>query len=278
MSDNPLRSIGAHFTVALLAAFIATAGALFARAAVVAADIAEARVTAPIVVRLQQPADWATVGRAAQILQQTDGVSFAAPMSPERAEALLRSAGSSVNASQLPSFYIVEAAVERRFGDPKAGVIALLAKQGIAAEVDAPPLAPGPPIREAAWGGGLLIGLLGLSLIWLSARAQAQVAAAAAVINADIGAPLSRTLRAYGRSGATFGFRAGVMGAVAAAGCAAAAIMSPRGGPTLDDLWPLLGRVEFAMLFLAPLMMALAAASGARAGGADTHRRAERIG
>jgi pimeloyl-ACP methyl ester carboxylesterase len=118
----------------------------------------------------------------------------------------------------------------------------------------------------------------GLVAMWLAARAQAQIASAAAIINADIGAPLGRTLFAYGRSGALFGFRAGIIGTGLAAVCAIAAIMAPRGAPSLGDLWPLLGRTEFLMLCAGPLLAALAAASGARAGGAQAHRKAERVG
>jgi hypothetical protein len=278
MSGMRLRPIAAHFVVALLATFIAAAGALFARAAVVAVEIAEARALTPVIVRVTQPADWDSVARAAALLSDMDGVALAAPMSPERAAALLRQAGSEVSPDQLPAFYMVEAEIEGRISDPKTRLRDALAKDGILVEVDASPPAPSPPVREAAWGGALLAVTLGLALLWLAARAQAQIASAAAIINADIGAPLGRTLFAYGRSGALFGFRAGIIGTGLAAVCAIAAIMAPRGAPSLGDLWPLLGRTEFLMLCAGPLLAALAAASGARAGGAQAHRKAERVG
>jgi hypothetical protein len=278
MSGPRMRPIGAHLFVALLAAFMAAAGAFFARAAVVAVEVAEARAVTPVIVRVRQPADWDAVAKAAEILSKIEGVALASPMSPERAAALLRQAGSDVPAEQLPAFYMVEAEIEGRLKDPKTSLRQALADQGILVEVDASPPAPSPPVREAAWGGGLLAAALGLTLLWLAGRAQAQIASAAAIINADIGAPLSRTLNAYGRSGALFGFRAGLIGVGLAATCAIAAILSVRGAPSAGDLWGMLGRIEWLMLCATPLLAALAAASGARAGGAQAHRSAERLG
>lgn len=279
MAVTPVRSAnGAHFLVALLATFIVVCGAVFARAAIIGADISEARQRVPVVVRVQQPADMSGVAKAAEILGRTDGVAAALPVSPERAALLLQQAGVNLTPDRLPTLLMIEAQVEGRLGDPKTRLRELLAREGVLAEIDAAPLADAQPIREAAWGAGLITALLGLSLIWLSARAQALVAGAAAVINADIGAPLSRTLSSYGRSGALFGFRAGLIGSAIAVAATIGAIIAPRVGPTLADVWALTGRLELAMVFIAPLLIALAACSGARAGGAEAHRKAERIG
>lgn len=278
MSAPKPRTIGTHFIVALLAAFICAAGAFFARAATVAFELAQARASTPIVVRIEQPAEWPAVARAADILERTPGVTIATPMTPDRAAEILRRAGADFEPGQLPAFYMVEARIDGTLRDPRASLRDTLAKAGILASIEAPLPDPGPPVREAAWGGGLLIVMLGLALIWLAARAQAQVASAAAIINADIGAPLSRTLSSYGRAGALFGLRAGLIGSAIALCVAAIAIMSPTTGPKLQDLWALIGRVELLLVFGLPLLLGLAAASGARAGGAAAHRKAERLG
>jgi hypothetical protein len=272
------QALSAHFVVAMLAAFIALSGALLTRAAIVATDLADARAQIPMLVEVLQPADWASVLRAARVLAQADGVVESSPMTPERAAILLERNGVALDAKTLPAFYQVEITVEGRIKEPIATLKSALAKDGITVEITAAQPAAPLPIREAAWGAGLLLMTLAFTLVWLAARAQAQVASATAVVNADIGAPLSRTLQSYGRAGAMFGFRAAMIGGLAGVSAVLAALASPRGAPTLGEIWTMTGRLELLILFAVPLGIALAAASGARAGGADAHRKAERIG
>lgn len=298
MSGPRLRTIGAHFAVAVLAGFIAVSAMLFARAAVVAVDTVskaqQAQLDAlqdvlriPVVVRLSDPVTPDLLERARESLARLDGVVFAQVMSPERAASLLSEAGAAVAPEQMPNLGLIEGAVEARIGDPRIVLTQALAAEGIAAAVDAAPApdlpprsaaAQGPPLRDLIVGASLLMIGFAVILVWLAARAQAQVAGAAAVINADIGAPLARTLAVYGRTGAAFGFRAGMYGAAAAAICVIVALVSLRGGPTLTDIWALLGRVELAIMFGGPLLIMMAAVAGARAGGAEVHRKAERLG
>jgi hypothetical protein len=298
MSGPRLRAIGAHFVVAVLAGFIAVSAMLFSRAAVVAVEtVAQAQLEdqqalqralrIPVVVRLGEPTTPETIAKARDVLARLDGVVAAAAMSPERAASLLTQAGASVLPEQIPTLGLIEATVEARMGDPRLVLAQALASEGLAASIDAPPTpalpprsaaAQAPPLRDLIMGASLLMIGLSVILVWLAARAQAQVAGAAAVINADIGAPLSRTLTVYGRTGAAFGFRAGAYGALAAVVCVVIALVSLRGGPTLGDLWVLIGRMELMIVFGGPLLIMIAAVAGARAGGADIHRKAERLG
>ncbi len=276
MSRAPIPGAGVFIAVALLT-LAALAAALTGETLGAHARADAARTAGALTVRVRTPDTEAAVETAAAALRALPGVRFAAPVTRQRAARLLEQAGGGpVDPDTLPPVRLIEAGRDPALATDGAIGQALL-ERGVRADLISPPPAPAGTAALAGPAGfaGAAVLLVALALLLRSASLAAPAPAA---IGADLGAPRARVLAAYGRTGAEFGFTAGLLGTLATVAGAAGVLTGLPMPVSLADMVARISSMEAAIVLLAPLLAAGAAAVGARWGAADAYDRADRLG
>ncbi|MGE3143220.1 MAG: hypothetical protein AB7L65_07845 [Hyphomonadaceae bacterium] len=281
----PFASARTIFWTIVAACFAAAAAGLLARAATHMADRWAHETTGAAVVRILATDEPDALSNAEDAIREAPGIAKAAIVTAERAAALLQEwGGDRVAASDLPPLRLIE--VEFALDAPPNAAEALearLLRQGIRAEVVAPGAGSNEAtesaqvLRLAAWGGAGFLALMMAMIIALSARALAHRRGDLITAMADLGATPARAAREVGDEAAGLGFRAGFIGALAAAAAAAVIIYLTDPAADIEDIARMARPLDLAPLALTPLAAALLASFGARAAAASLHARAARL-
>ena len=214
----------ALFWTLAFAAFAATAAGLAARGIDRLAVGYDDDRHSYAIVRVLSPEGPAGIAAAEAALTHSPHVSAAAPMTANRAAALLRQwGGSNVNAEDLPPLRLIELEVEP--GGPNVDVagdiIASLAQGGVTADfVQAPESASGggvvSRIRLAALWGASAFALVMSIIVSLAARSLAARKRDLVSVMADLGATRTQAAGRIADEAAVLGLYAGLAGGVLA--------------------------------------------------------------
>lgn len=237
------------------------------------------------IVRVLSPEGPAGIAAAEAALTHSPHVSAAAPMTANRAAALLRQwGGSNVNAEDLPPLRLIELEVEP--GGPNVDVagdiIASLAQGGVTADfVQAPESASGggvvSRIRLAALWGASAFALVMAIIVSLAARSLAARKRDLVSVMADLGATRTQAAGRIADEAAVLGLYAGLAGGVLAGVVAVLVLLAIIPHATLAMLPRIVLPVDLAPIVAAPLGTAIAAGMGARAAAGFFHGQAARL-
>ena len=273
------------FWTLVFAAFAAVCAGLAARGVDRVADAFEAERGAYAIVRVVAPEGPAGLSAAETALNSSPYVAHAAPMTPERAAALLGAwsdeAGGGEEAEPLR---LIEIFLEPVPGgvDVTGEISAVLAQGGVTAEViGAPDDSGGGGMSgrisaAAGWGAAAFAGVMAL-IVALAARTLAARRREEIVAMADLGATRGKAAGQIGDEGAIVGLYAGALGAVMALAVAVALLFILIPGISLGVMPELILPIDLAPLAAAPLGAALAASIGARTAASLFYDRAARI-
>jgi cell division transport system permease protein len=275
----------ALFWTLAFAAFAAAAAGLAARGVDrVAAGYEEARSNYAIV-RVIAPDGPAGLAAAEIALAQTPLVRSAAPMTGERAAALLAQwGGQTVQAEDLPPLRLIEielAPVAQ--GDVSGDIVAALAQGGVTAEViEAPNAASGgglaSRVRNAAFWGAIAFAAVMAIIVWLASRGLAARRREMVTVMCDLGATRSQAAGRVADEAAVLGLYAGLVGGLLAGVAGLIVLMLAIPGLSLEALPDMILPVDLAPIVAAPLGAAIAAGAGARAAAGYFHAQAARLG
>jgi hypothetical protein len=234
------------------------------------------------IVRIVAPDGPAGIAVAEAALAHAPHVVSAAPMTAHRAEELLQQMGGQGQLAQLPPLGLIEIDLDpNASGDISGDIEAALAQSGVTARVIRAPAGAGGAmaldVRNAAWwGAGLFAAVMAL-IVSLAARGLAARRVDLVTVLADLGATARETSGRVGDEAAALGLRAGIIGALAAgvAGLVMLVVFVPGLNPRA--LLHVLGPLDAAPLAIAPVLAALAAGMGARAGAESVHAQAARL-
>lgn len=273
------------FFTLVFAAFAAAAAGLAARAVDRVADAYEAERGSYAIVRVIAPEGPAGIAAAESALNASRYVDRAAPMSADRAAALLGQwGGEPVRAEDVPPLRLIEIdlAPAPPGADVGAELVAALAQGGVTAEVvGAPGTASGGGLSSrvslaAGWGAAAFAAVMAL-IVALAARTLAARRRELVVTMADLGATRSQAAGRVADEASVIGLYAGAVGALLAGAVAAALLFFLLPGLGFSAMQQLILPVDFAPLVAAPLGAALAAGMGARAAAGLFHARAARL-
>jgi len=276
----------ALFWTLAFAAFAAAAAGLGARAVDrLAAGYEEARRNYAIV-RVIAPEGAAGMAAAESALTNSSHVRSAAPMTPERAAALLGAwGGAEMRAEDLPPLQLIEIelAPAAAHVDVSGDLVAALAQGGVTAEiVQAPQAGSGAGVatrtRAAALWGAAAFALVMALIISLAARSLAARRRELVTVMADCGATRGQAAGRIADEAAVLGLYAGFVGAALAgvAGFVVLLLVIPDATP--ETLTRMILPIDLAPLAAAPLGAAIAAGAGARAAAGFFHGQAARLG
>lgn len=275
----------ALFWTLVFAAFAAAAAGLAARAVDrVAADYETQRQSYAIV-RVVAPEGPAGMAAAEAALNNAPSVTRAAPMTQERAAALLAQwGGASVAPGELPPLHLIEIELAPNAGDDISAVLtAALAQNGVTAEVvGAPESASGggaaARVRGAAFWGAVLFALVMALIISLAARGLAARRREVVTVMADCGATRGQAAGQIADEAAVLGLYAGLLGGVLAGVAGSVVMLIAIPGASADTLAQMILPIDLAPIAAAPLGAAIAAGAGARAAAGIFHGQAARLG
>lgn len=272
----------ALFWTLVFAAFAAAAAGLAARAVDrLAAGYEDARENYAIV-RVVAPEGPAAMAAAEAALARSPQVVSAAPMSAQRAAALL---GGGVRAEDLPAIQLIEIelAPSALHGEIGGDLVATLAQGGVTADVVEAPTATsggGVPsrVRSAAFWGAVAFALVMALIISLAARSLAARRRELVTVMADCGATRGQAAGRIADEAAVLGLYAGLIGGVLAGVAGLIALLVAVPGANAESLPRLILPVDMIPIAAAPLGAAIAAGAGARAAAGFFHARAARLG
>lgn len=271
------------WTFAVAAFAIAIAG-LAARAVDRAAIGYDTQRNNYAIVRIIAPDGPAGIAVAQAALAHAPHVQSAAPMTAHRAEELLQQmGGGSPQLSNLPPLGLIEIDLDpnNMQGDIAGDIEASLAQSGVTAQVIRAPGGFGGAmafsVRNAAWwGAGLFAAVMAL-IMSLAARGLAARRVDLVTVLADLGATPGQSSGRVGDEAAALGLRAGLIGALAAGIVGLVMVLVFVPGATPRALLHFLGPMDAAPLAITPVIAALAAGMGARAGAESVHAQAARL-
>ncbi len=275
----------ALFWTLAFAAFAATAAGLAARAVDRMAVHYEQTRASYAIVRVEAPEGPEAMATAQAALAQAPQVTRAAPMTAERAAALLAQwGGRSVSPADMPALQLIEIELAPNAGDDVGGELeAALATGGVTVEVvRAPESASGGGVagrvRNAAlWGAGLFALVMAL-IISLAARGLAARRRELVTVMADCGATQGQAAGRIADEAAVLGLFAGLAGGLLAGAAGLIVLMVAIPGAGLDALRDMILPIDLAPIAAAPLGAAIAAGAGARAAAGFFHGQAARLG
>lgn len=278
MARNALTGVErALFWTLAFAAFAAAAAGLSARAVDRLAGQYDASTRAYAIVRVIAPEGPVGIAAAETALAHSPLVTRAAPMTAQRAAALL-----GLPETDMPPLRLIE--IELAAAPPGVDVsgelVAALAQGGVTAEVErAPTSASGVAerVRQAAILGAYAFALVMAIIVSLSARGLAARRRELVTVMTDLGATRSQASGRVADEAATIGLYAGFVGGVLAGIVGAVILLAVVPGATFAQLPQLLLPVDLAPLVAAPLGAALAAGAGARAAAGYFHAQAARL-
>ncbi len=273
----------ALFWTFVVAAFAVAAAGLAARAVDRMALGYESERANYAIVQVEAPEGEPGMMAAVGVLHHTRHVLEVSPITAERAaQVLSRVSGAPVDPSEMPPVNLIEIELDApAHGEVGGDVEAALAEGGVTAHVVSAPGGAAPATalmmrNIALWVAGLFAALMAL-LVSLTARGFAARRADYVTVLADIGATAPQAGARVGDEAAALGLRAGLIGAVAAAAIAAALVLSLVPGMTANTLAHVVTPLDAAPLVIAPLLAAVAAGMGARAGAESVHAQAARL-
>ena len=253
-----------------VAACVLAAGAAFAALlGVRSAQLAEMDSRSALIVRVTAPDDATAMARAAEIAQQTPGVSRAEPMSPARAKELLREFGMAPPAEPLPALRLIEVQTDGSPDTSRALADGLLSA-GLEAEILRGPNSgvaqrTSAAVSLASWLAAGAAGLAAAFIVTFAGAARGAAGASMMVQGlADLGATRGQVMGMFGGEAASAGFVAGLTGA----GTVIAALVALRlhgPDPGLALLIARMTPMDYAPLCLVPVVAAALAGLGARA-------------
>lgn len=271
----------ALFWTLAFAAFAAAAAGLAARGVDrVAASYEEAR-TSYAIVQVLAPEGPSGMAAAEIALAQTPLVRSAAPMTPERAAALL---GQAVPAEDMPPLRLIEIELAPGAGGDVSGdIVAALAQGGVTAEVvSAPDNASGgglaSRVRNAAFWGAVAFATVMAIIVWLAARGLAARRREMVTVMCDLGATRGQAAGRVADEAAVLGLYAGLVGGLLAGVAGLIVLMLAIPGLSLEAVPAMILPIDFAPIVAAPLGAAIAAGAGARAAAGYFHAQAARLG
>ncbi len=276
----------ALFWTLAFAAFAAAAAGLSARAVDrLAAGYEDARRNYAIV-RVLAPEGPEGLAAAEAALAQAPQVTSAAPMSAERAAALLGQwGGSAMTAEDMPPLRLIEIELALDPGqiDPAGDIVAALAQGGVTADViEAPDNSSGGGlagrVRAAAFWGAIAFGGVMAVIVSLAARGLAARRRELVTVMTDLGATGGQAAGRIADEAAVLGLYAGLIGGALAGLAGLAALLLAIPGASLETLPDMILPVDLTPIVAAPLGAAIAAGAGARSAAAYFHRQAARLG
>lgn len=275
----------ALFWTLAFAAFAAVAVGLGARAADRLASHYDAERASYAIVRVTYPEGPEGMEAAEAALRAAPHVAEAAPMSAERAAALLAEwSGAAVRPEDMPALSLIEltlAASAPR--DVATRIERALTRNGVSAEIIMAPEASsgagvGARVRTAAlWGAGAFALVMAL-IVSLAARGIAARRREWVIVMADCGATRSQAAGKVADEAALLGLGAGAVGAGLAGAVAIAILLLAIPGAGLDALRAMILPIDLIPLAAAPFITAIAAGAGARAAAGQFHAQAARLG
>jgi len=282
---NPGGSMRAVFWVMAAACFAAACSAFLARAAFVMADRWSQEATGVAIVRILAADEQGALAVAEDEIKSGPYVSRAQIVTAERAAALMQEwQGAQVRPSDLPPLQLVEVDFEPSApGVAAERLEAHLLEKGLAVQVVSPRGAETAAVRNAqlmriaAIAGAIFLGAMMAAVIAFSARALALRRADLITALTDIGASRERAGAELGDEAGRLGLWAGLTGAVLAAGAAYAGVYFSTPTATPLGILTAAGPFDWAPLAATPLIAAVCASLGARAGAGAVHERAARI-
>lgn len=235
------------------------------------------------IVRIIAPEGPAGVAVAQAVLSHAPHVLSAAPMTAHRAEELLTQMGGAPGQLNIPPLGLIEIDLDpstSSSADVSGDIEAALAQGGITAQVVRAPAAGGGAalsVRNAAWwAAGLFAAVMAL-IISLSARGLATRRVDLVTVLADLGATPGQSAGRVGDEAASLALRAGIAGALAAGVVGVIMLLVLVPGVSPRALLQFLSPLDGAPLVIAPVIAALAAGVGARAGAESVHAQAARL-
>jgi cell division transport system permease protein len=276
----------ALFWTLAFAAFAAAAAGLSARAVDrLAAGYEDARRNYAIV-RVLAPEGPEGLAAAEAALARTPQITSAAPMSADRAAALLGQwGGSAMTAEDMPPLRLIEIELALDPGqiDPSGDIVAALAQGGVTAEViEAPDNSSGgglaSRVRAAAFWGALAFGGVMAVIVSLAARGLAARRRELVTVMTDLGATGGQAAGRIADEAAVLGLYAGLIGGALAGAAGLAVLLLAIPGTSLETLPDMILPVDLTPIVATPLGAAIAAGAGARSAAAYFHRQAARLG
>lgn len=268
----------ALFLTLVFAAFAATLAALGARAVDRIAVAYEIQRDSYAIVRVLAPEGPAAMFAAESALSRSPHVARAAPMSAERAAALL----GDVDPATLPELRLIEIDLVpgTAAADIEASLTATLAQSGVSAEVVRAPAAGGASgwVRTAAMWGAAAFALVMAAIISLASRSFAARRRELVTVMADCGATRAQTAGRIADEAAVLGLYAGAIGGGLAGLIALVLLLALIPGAGFDTLARVILPIDIAPIVAAPLLAAVAAGAGARAAASFFHAQAARLG
>jgi cell division transport system permease protein len=273
----------ALFWAVAAASFLAACGALGARGASLAGDLAAMEAASAMTARVLNAEGQETLEQAAQVLRAAPGVISATPMSASRAAELVGAwTDGNLRPADMPALQLVEIQVEPAAASPELALSLTrrLAEAGVTAQIFAPERASEQAKRTARMQSQFAqYAALGIAAamgfcVWLIGRARAAAGRDAIATLTDLGAKRSEVTASAGGEAFGSAFAAGVIGALAAAVTMYAASRL-LGLPDLADI--AIGAAnpeDFAPLAATPVLAGVLAWLGARAAAAGEWRRA----
>ena len=275
----------ALFWTFAIAAFAAAAAGLAARAVDRMAAAYDHQREGYAIVRVLAPEGEAGIVAAESALRHAPHVTSAAAMTQRRAADLLeRWGGSPVRAGDMPQLRLIE--IELANASPQTDVSgdlqAAMAQTGVTGEVIRPPANAGggdlaSTARLASYWTAALFAVVMALIIALAARSLAARRQDVVTVLTDLGATQGQASGRVADEAGALGLRAGLLGALIAALGGVALVLMFVPGATLESLPQLILPIDLAPLVAAPLLAALAAGMGARAGAESVHAQAARL-
>jgi cell division transport system permease protein len=275
----------ALFWTLAIAAFAAAAVGLAARAIDRGVTGVEETQRNYAIVRVIAPDGPEAVVAAEAALADAPHVASAAPITAQRAADLLAQwGGSPVAAADMPPLRLIEIELEPASAqaDVSGDLVAALARGGVTAEVVQAPANAGAGgmaarTRLAATLGALLFAVVAALIISLAARGFASRRRELVQVLADIGATRGQAAGRIADEAARTGFVAGLAGAALAGLAGAALVLLLVPGASFQALPTMIRPIDLTPLAAAPLLAAVAAAMGARAGAESFYAEAARL-
>lgn len=275
----------ALFWTFAVAAFAMAAAGLAARAVDRLATAYDDDREGYAIVRVLAPEGAGGITAAQIALAHAPHVTSAAPMTERRAAALLeRWGGAPVRAGDMPALRLIEVDLEPAAPDAdlSGDIQAALAQGGVTAEIIRPPPGvsggglAGTARIASYWAAALFAGVMAL-IVSLAARSLAARRQDLLTVMADLGATSGQAAGRVADEAGGSGLRAGLIGALAAAVVGLVLVLMLVPGAAPETLGNLILPIDLAPLVAAPLLIAVAAGMGARAGAESVHAHAARL-
>ena len=276
----------ALFWTFAVAAFAVAAAGLAARAVDRLAIRYESDRVNYAIVQVTAPEGDTGMALATGALEHAPHVTGAAPMTQRRAAQLLAQLGAPAPAisADMPPLRLIEIDLDAGSAqaDVSGDIEAALAQSGVTARVIRPPSAGAAgglafdARNIALWTAGLFAAVMAL-LISLAARGFAARRTDFVSVLADLGATAPQAGARVGDEAAALGLRAGIVGAFVAGAIAVGMLLVLAPDVSWRALPNVLVPLDAAPLLIAPLLAAVAAGMGARAGAESVHAQAARL-